>query len=128
MGTYINKSIRRIPFDSLFLDSIVVLEEPHRVGDIIDGRIIISGNTFALKSNLEDTEIYDKGDVVRAIRINLIDDIETSTDMTSYGFLKVGENRYCKSNTSIYWANMKNELDKLKIHKPTDEELKFLID
>lgn len=128
MGTYINKSISGIPYDSLFLDSVIVLKEPHRVGDIIDGKIIISGNTFSLEANLEDNIIYDKGDVVRAIRIDFIDDIETSKDMTPYGFLKVGENRYCKSNNSIYWAMMEENLKKLPKHEPTDKELKFFID
>lgn len=129
MGTYVKKSIREVPYESLFMDCVLILEEPHKVGDIIDGKIILTegvwyGDTIPSEEEL-DNVIYDKGYAVRAVRIDLIDDIETCTDMTPYGFTKVDDKRYCKSNEAIYWAKMETDLDKLPKHKPTDDELKF---
>ena len=129
MGTYINKTIRGVSYESLFIDCVCILEEPHKAGDIINGRIIITENVWlgeSIPSKEElDNMVYDKGYAVRAVKIDFIDDIETDTDMTPYGFTKVGDNRYCKSNEAIYWASMEVGLSKLPKHKPTEEEMNF---
>ena len=129
MGTYVKKAIHGVSYESLFVDCVIILEESHKAGDIISDRIILTDtmwykDTIPSKEEL-DNAIYDKGYAVRAVRIDLVDDIETCTDMTPYGFTKVDENRYCKSNESIYWAKMETDLSKLPKHKPTEEELKF---
>ena len=132
MGTYVKKTIKGIPFEALFMNCAVIFDEPHKAGDIINDRIILTNvewykDTIPSEEEL-DSEIYDKGYAVRAVRIDLIDDIETNTDMTPYGFTKVDDNRYCKSNESIYWAKMETDLNKLPKHKPTEEEMKFFMD
>ena len=105
------------------------LDEPHKAGDIIEDRIILTDNVWHgenIPTEEElDSVVYDKGYAVRAIKINLIDDIETRTDMTPYGFTKVDENRYCKTNEAIGWARMECYVNRLPKHKPTEEEMEF---
>ena len=129
MGTYIKKAMPGISYESLFIDCVVFLDEPHKSGDIIEDRIILTDNVWHgenIPTEEElDSVVYDKGYAVRAIKIDLIDDIETRTDMTPYGFTKVDENRYCKTNEAIGWARMECYVNRLPKHKPTEEEMEF---
>ena len=100
-----------------------------KAGDIIEDRIILTDNVWHGENIPTEEEldsiVYDKGYAVRAIKIDLIDDIETRTDMTPYGFTKVDENRYCKTNEAIGWARMECYVNRLPKHKPTEEEMEF---
>ena len=82
MGTYIKKAMPGISYESLFIDCVVFLDEPHKAGDIIEDRIILTDNVWHgenIPTEEElDSVVYDKGYAVRAIKINFIDDIETS--------------------------------------------------
>lgn len=132
MGTYVNKTIRGVSYESLFDDCCVILEEPHKAGDILRDRIILSesiwfGETVPSEEELENN-IYDKGYAVRAVKINLIDDIKTHTDMTPYGFTKVDEDRYCKSEEAIGWARMEVYARKQPMHKPEKRDMVFWIE
>lgn len=131
MGTYVKKTIRGVPLEALFMNCAIILNEPHKAGDIINDRIILTDVVWYKRIPSEeelDNEVYDKGSAVRAVRIDLIDDIETRTDMTPYGFTRVDDNRYCRSDEAIGWARMEVELSKLPKHKPTEEEMKFFMD
>ena len=112
MGTYIKKAMPGISYESLFIDCVVFLDEPHKAGDIIEDRIILTDNVWHGENIPTEEEldnvVYDKGYAVRAVKIDLIDDIETNTDMTTYGFTKVDENRYCKTNETIEFGAVKS--------------------
>lgn len=129
MGTYIKKTMPGIDYNSLFIDCVVILDKPHKAGDIIGDRIILTdniwhGENIPTKKELDDV-VHGKGYAVRAVKIDLIDDIETNTDMTTYGFTKVDENRYCKTNEAIGWARMECSSSRLPKHKPTEKEMEF---
>ena len=129
MGTYIKKTMPGISCESIFMDCVIILDEPHKAGDIIEDRIILTDNVWHGENIPAEEEldnvVYDKGYAVRAIKIDLIDDIETNTDMTPYGFTKVDENRYCKTNEAIGWARMECSLSRLPKHKLTEKEMEF---
>lgn len=129
MGAYIKKTMPGISYESIFMDCVIFLDEQHKAGDIIGDRIILTdniwhGDNIPTEEEL-DNVIYDKGYAVRAIKIELIDDIETNTDMIPYGFTKVDENRYCKTNEAIAWARTECSLSRLSKHKPTEKEMEF---
>ena len=110
MSTQINKFIDNISHEEIFKNCLITLTEPHKAGDIIDGKVLIPdnvwyGDVIPTREQI-DQIIYDSGFVIKAINIDFIDDITTNTDMTLYGFTKVGKNRYCKSDEAIFWANL----------------------
>ena len=110
MSTQINKFIDNISHEEIFKNCLLTLTEPHKAGDIIDGKILIPdnvwfGNIIPTQEQI-DRIIYNSGVVIKAINIDFIDDITTNTDMTLYGFTKVGKNRYCKSDEAIFWAKL----------------------
>lgn len=110
VSTQINKFIDRVSYEEIFNNCLITLTEPHKAGDIIDGKILIpdiilEGDVVPTQEQI-DNIIYDSGFVIKAINIDFIDDITTNTDMTSYGFIKVGKNRYCKSDVAIFWAKL----------------------
>ena len=107
MGTYVKKAIG--PYDMLYDSGCVIkLDKPHKSGDIINGRIILTEYVYSGDKRPSEEEfdniVYPVGYYVRAVRIDKIDDITTPTDMTPYGFTKVDNNRYCKSKEAIEWA------------------------
>ena len=75
--TRIIKSIG-IPYDEIFRNCILSGREYYD-GEVVDGRIVIS-------DNLPYPCPY-----VRAVRLDLIDVIDTSTDLTDYGFIKYSD-------------------------------------
>ena len=107
MGTYVNKAIG--PYDGLFDNECVIkLTEPHKAGDIINDRIILTDYVYSGKKRPTEEEfnqvVYPAGYYVKTASIDKIDDIVTPTDMRPYGFTQVDDNRYCKSNVAIGWA------------------------
>jgi hypothetical protein len=132
MGVYINKARQGVTYEGLFEDCLLILEEPHKAGDIINDRIILSESMWFKEPVPTEEEIdamvYDKGYAVRAVNVELIDDIITCTDLTPYGFTKVDDNRYCFSNEAIYWAQGEVYVNKLPKHRPLDKELEFWMD
>ena len=42
MGTYVKKAIHGVSYESLFEDCVIILEESHKAGDIINDRIILT--------------------------------------------------------------------------------------
>lgn len=116
MPTLINKFIDGVSYKEIFSNCLIKLTEPHRAGDIIDGKILLTenvwcGDTVPTQKQI-DQIIYGSGFVIRAIDINFIDDIITNTDMTPYGFTKVANDRYCKSSKAIFWAKMECNVNK----------------
>ena len=110
VSTQINKFIDGVSYEEIFNNCLITLTELHRAGDIIDGKILLPenvwcGDTIPTQEQI-DNIIYDSGFVIKAINIDFIDDITTNTDMTSYGFIKVDKNRYCKSDVVIFWAKL----------------------
>lgn len=110
MPTLINKFIDNISLEEIFNNCLITLTEPHKAGDIIDGKVLIPdivlyGDVIPTWEQI-DQIIYDSGFVIKAINIDFIDDITINTDMTSYGFTKVSPNRYCKSEEAIFWAKL----------------------
>ena len=110
MSFKINKFIDSASYEEIFNNCLIKLSEPHRADDIIDGKILLPENVWCgdviPTQEQIDQIIYDSGFVIKAINIDLIDDIATNTDMTLYGFTKVGKNRYCKSDEAIFWAKL----------------------
>lgn len=132
MGTYVNKAMPGFDIERLFTDCVIILDEPHKAGDVIDDRIILTENIGLSKEIPTEEEldniVYEKGYAVKAVKIDFIDDITTKTDMTLYGFIKVDENRYCKTNEAIGWARMECNISKLPKHEPTDKDMKFWLE
>lgn len=116
MPTLINKFIDGVSYEEIFSNCLIKLTEPHRAGDIIDGKILLTENVWCgdivPTQKQIDQIIYGSGFVIRAIDINFIDDIITNTDMTPYGFTKVTNDRYCKSSKAIFWAKMECNVNK----------------
>lgn len=110
MSVQINKFIDSASYEEIFSNCLIKLTEPHRAGDIIDGKVLIPDNVWygdVIPTQEQiDQIIYDSGFVIKAINIDFIDDITINTDMTLYGFTKVGKNRYCKSDEAIFWAKL----------------------
>lgn len=110
MSFKINKFIDSASYEEIFNNCLIKLSEPHRAGDIIDGKVLIPDNVWygdVIPTQEQiDQIIYDSGFVIKAINIDFIDDITINTDMTLYGFTKVGKNRYCKSDEAIFWAKL----------------------
>ena len=110
MSFKINKFIDSASSEEIFNNCLIKLSKPHRADDIIDGKILLPENVWCgdviPTQEQIDQIIYDSGFVIKAINIDFIDDITTNTDMTLYGFTKVGKNRYCKSDEAIFWAKL----------------------
>lgn len=82
-------------YDDMFNNcSVIELDKYCQAGDVIDGRIILSGAIFG---NLSDK--YEKGTYVRVVPLEDIDIVDTDADLSSYGFVK--------SEHSDRWFNTK---------------------
>lgn len=125
MGTYVKKALFHL--DNVFDNHCVIqLTEPHKAGDVIDGRIILTecifyNDNIPSEKELDDI-VYPVGHYVRAVRISAIDDIVTPTDMKPYGFTQVDDNRYCRTAEAIGWALMEVNCHKVQKYKMTQED------
>lgn len=107
--TFINKFMEDVD-ERIIGDSVICLTSPHKAGDIINNRIILTrelwyGENIPTDEEL-DSIIFPTGEVVIAIPIDAIDDIQTDTDMTKYGFVRISDNRFCKTKQAIFWAKL----------------------
>ena len=75
---------RCVPYDEIFRNCILSGREYYD-GEVVDSRIVIS-------DNLPYSCPY-----VRAVRLDLIDVIDTPTDLSDYGFIKCHNNRWLRS-------------------------------
>lgn len=75
---------RGVPYDEIFRNCILSGREYYD-GEVVDGRIVISDNLPYLCP------------YVRAVRLDLIDVIDTPTDLSDYGFIKCHNNRWLRS-------------------------------
>lgn len=106
--TFVNKFMGDVS-ERIIENSVICLTSPHKAGDIINNRIILTRELWYgenIPTDELDSIVYPTGEVVMAIPIDVIDDIQTDTDMTKYGFVRISDNRFCKTKQAIFWAKL----------------------